>query len=196
MNWQTPMESSAHASRARKAASRKFAQYVPLTGNERTFSRDELIVSKTDLKGRITYANRVFCRLGGMSQRAAIGAPHSIIRHPDMPRAVFKLLWERIEKGGEIFAYVLNMASNGDHYWVLAHVTPTFDQAGLVTGYHSNRRLPERSAIAAITPLYAMLKKVEDDHGDRHKGMDAAVARLQDILKDKGVGYDEFVFSL
>jgi hypothetical protein len=71
-----------------------------------------------------------------------------------MPRAVFSLLWERLSEQKEIFAYVLNMASNGDHYWVHAHVTPTFGADGQVVGYHSNRRVPGKSAIQTIAPIY------------------------------------------
>ena len=97
-----------------------------LTGVERTFGEDEIIVSKTDLTGRITYANDVFLRISGYAEAEVLGQPHSIIRHPGTPRAVFSLLWRTIESGREIFAYVVNRAKNGDHYWVLAHVTPTF----------------------------------------------------------------------
>ena len=117
---------------------------VSLTGVERTFGTDEIIVSKTDTKGRIIYANEVFLRLAGFSEREIIGQPHSIIRHPAMPRCVFKLLWDTISSGKECFAYVLNRSKNGDHYWVLAHVTPTFDSKGTIVSYHSNRRNPRR----------------------------------------------------
>jgi PAS domain S-box-containing protein len=98
---------------------------VHLTGVERTFVENEIIVSKTDLKGRITYANDVFIKLAGFTETELLGQPHSIIRHPEMPRCVFKLLWDTIAEGGEIFAYVVNRSKNGDHYWVFAHVTPT-----------------------------------------------------------------------
>lgn len=114
---------------------------------------DELIVSKTDLKGRITYANDVFLRVANLAPREALGAPHSLIRHPDMPRCVFKLLWDTIESGEEIFAYVINLAGNGDHYWVFAHVTPSFDASGRMVGYHSNRRRPSAEQIAKIVPI-------------------------------------------
>jgi len=106
-------------------------QDVPLTGVERFFDADEVIVSKTDLKGRITYANRVFQRVAGYGEAELMGAPHSIVRHPAMPRCVFKLLWDTLEAKQEIFAYVINRARNGDHYWVFAHVTPSFDAGGL-----------------------------------------------------------------
>src|ERR1700761_62065 len=94
------------------------------TGKERLWGAEDIIVSKTNLKGIITYANLTFLQVAGYSEEEVLGKPHSIIRHPDMPRCVFKLLWDSISAGGEIFAYVLNLASNGDHYWVLAHVTP------------------------------------------------------------------------
>ena len=98
---------------------------VQPSGRETFFPASELIVSKTDLKGRITYANRLFCKVAGYREAELIGQPHSIIRHPDMPRSVFRLMWDTIEDRREIFASVKNMASNGDHYWVFAHVTPT-----------------------------------------------------------------------
>ncbi len=175
---------------------RKFSQYIPLTGIERTFPQDDVIVTKTDLKGRITYANKVFCDIAGINEFEALGAPHSFLRHPDMPRCVFKLLWDRISAGHEVFAYVINMASNGDHYWVFAHVTPSFDQNGVICGYHSNRRVPERRTVGIVLQLYKTLKFIEDDAKDRARGMQAAGDKLLDILKEKGVGYDEFVFSL
>lgn len=93
-----------------------------LTGVERTFDPDQFIVSKTDLKGRITYANKVFLDIADYTEAEILGQPHSVIRHAHMPRCVFRLLWERIQTGREIFAYVVNAAKNGDHYWVLAHV--------------------------------------------------------------------------
>lgn len=166
------------------------------TGRERTFGRDEIIVSKTDPKGRITYCNDVFRRVAGFSERELIGQPHSIIRHPDMPRCVFKLLWDAIAAKGEIFAYVKNMASNGDHYWVLAHVTPTLDAGGGIVGYHSNRRLPRPEAVAAVEGVYRELKAIEDAPDNRKDGMVAAQERLVSVLQDKGVGYDQFVLSL
>ena len=175
---------------------RKFASVVKPTGVERTFHRDDVIVSKTDTKGIITYANEVFLELAGMTETQAIGAPHSIIRHPDMPRAVFKLLWDTLLKGDEIFAYVLNMSSNGDHYWVFAHVTPTFTADGGITGFHSNRRVPERAALDAVAPLYASLKAIEDRASDRAAGLQASFDAVLKLLRDKGMSYDEFVFSL
>ena len=163
---------------------------------ERGFDEDEIIVSKTDEKGRITYANEVFKRVALYSDEEILGAPHSLVRHPDMPRCVFKLLWDTVEAGNEIFAYVKNMAKNGDFYWVFAHVTPSFDAQGNVCGYHSNRRVPRPEAIAKIEPLYRTLLAEEERHQDRKAGMMAAFATLVGLLEEQGVGYDEFIFSL
>ncbi len=168
-----------------------------LTGVERTFEPGEIIVSKTDLKGRITYANRVFLRLAGYDERDVLGAPHSIIRHPDMPRCVFKLLWDTIAAGSEIFAYVVNRSRNGDHYWVFAHVTPSFDTNGAINGYHSNRRVPDMNIVTnSIVPLYRTLLAEEQSVKNAKKGMAKATQTLVGLLADHKVQYDEFVLSL
>ena len=169
---------------------------VKPTGVERFFDEDELIVSKTNNKGLLTYANDIFLRLAGFQEDEVIGQPHNLIRHPDMPRAVFKLLWNKVQSGHEIFAYVINMSKNGDHYWVLAHVTPSYDNNGNIVGYHSNRRLPSRSAIETIKPVYARLLAEEKRHHSPSAAIDASTQLLADILKASNISYDEFVFSL
>lgn len=167
------------------------------TGKESPFGDDEIIVSKTNVKGHLTYANDVFLRVAGFkTAKEVIGQPHSIIRHPDMPRAIFKLLWQTIEAKGEIFAYIVNMAINGDHYWVLAHVTPSFDTQGNVIGYHSNRRKPEPDKIAKIIPIYKALLAKESEVANRKDGMNIAHKFLMTDLQNKGIGYDEFVLTL
>jgi len=166
------------------------------TGQERTFQPDEIIVSKTDLKGIITYANDVFIRVSGYGEEELLGQPHNLIRHPDMPRCVFKLLWDTLGQGQEVFAYVVNLARNGDHYWVLAHVTPVYGPGGAIVGYHSSRRVPTRAAVEKATGLYAALRAEEAKHASPKDGMAAAGAMLHAILRDKGTTYDEFVFSL
>lgn len=167
-----------------------------LTGREVKFGDEEVIVSKTDVKGVITYANDVFIRISGYSEAQLIGAPHSILRHPDMPRAVFKFLWERIAGGQETFAYVLNKARNGDHYWVFAHVTPSYDRAGKVVGYHSNRRCPDRSAIEKVRPLYAQLLELEQGAASKDEGMRRSLKALSDFVASTGMDYDALVFTL
>lgn len=171
------------------------ANHIRPSGRETFFSASELIVSKTDLKGRVTYANGVFCRIAGYRESELIGQPHSIIRHPDMPRSVFRLLWDTIEDRREIFAYVKNMARNGDHYWVFAHVTPSFDTNGEMIGYHSNRRVPDREVIeTAIMPLYAEVLKIERSHVNGKDALQAGYKALTDFVASQKVSYEELIF--
>lgn len=170
---------------------------VNLTGVERTFGADEIIVSKTDPKGRIIYANEVFLRMAGYAEGEIIGQPHSIIRHPDMPRAVFRLLWDTIEDRREIFAFVKNLARSGDHYWVFAHVTPSYDASGNMIGYHSNRRAPDRDVIeTVIIPLYAEVLKIESSHVNGKEALAAGYKALTDFVASQKVAYEELIFSL
>lgn len=166
------------------------------TDTEVFFREDELIVSKTDPKGRLTYVNRLFCRIADYDETDLLGKPHSIIRHPDMPRAVFKLLWDTVADGEEIFAYVKNMTRRGDFYWVFAHVTPSYDQSKNIVGYHSNRRVPNRDVINnAIVPLYDELLREERRHKNGQQALAAGFDRLVNFLKAKNASYDELIFA-
>ena len=171
-------------------------QRIVPTGLERTFGPDEVIVTKTDLKGHITYANDVFLRVSGYSEQEMLGQPHSMIRHPDMPRGVFKLLWDTVQAKQELFAFVLNLAADGAHYWVMAHVTPSFDATGQVVGYHSNRRVPPRSALEVVVPLYAQVRAVEANYPKAAEAAAAGLQALEDHLREQGLCYDEFVWAL
>lgn len=173
------------------------AQDSHVTGTERFFGDDDLIVSKTDLKGRITYCNEIFLDIASYTERECLGQPHSMIRHPHMPRCIFALLWESIQNGREIFAYVMNRAKNGDHYWVNAHVTPSRDGSGTIVGYHSNRRVPDRAILDdMIIPLYARLRAEEQKHANRKAGLQASLEMINQLLDDHGVEYDEFIARL
>lgn len=167
------------------------------TDQEVGFEPDEIIVSKTDTTGRITYANGVFVRVSGFTRQELIGAPHSILRHPDMPRCIFKLLWARLAEGHEVFAYVKNRTKSSAFYWAFAHATPNFDAQGQIIGYHSSRRVPDRRIVRdIISPLYADLLAIEQRASDRKQGMQASYQALLDQIQQKGVGYDEFILSL
>jgi len=164
------------------------------TGVERTFGADEIIVTKTDPRGILTYANEVFLRTSALTEQEAIGQPHNIIRHPDMPRAVFKLLWDTLGRREEIFAYVVNMAADGAHYWVYAHITPSFSADGKLVGYHSNRRLPEPSVVAEVRRLYDRIRSAEQRHTSKPAAVEAGWQALQAELA--GRTYDEFIWAL
>ena len=169
---------------------------LSVTGVERFFDPSEVIVSKTDSTGKITYCNRTFMKIAGYSEAELMLAPHSILRHPEMPRCVFKLLWDTIASGQEIFAYVINRTKAGDYYWVLAHVTATYTPSGGISGYHSSRRVPDRAAIGKIQPIYRDLLAVESGHHDRKEGLKASYDTMLTLLRQNRVTYDEFVFSL
>ncbi|WP_041793874.1 PAS domain-containing protein [Pararhodospirillum photometricum] len=166
------------------------------TNVERYFSEDDVIVSKTDPKGIITYANKIFLTIADYSEEEVLGKPHNIIRHPDMPAGVFRLMWNRIQSGNEIFAYVCNMAKNGDHYWVLAHVTPNFDRDRRIVGYHSNRRVPDKHILPVIKDLYAQMRAEERRHASSKEGAAASVGIINAMLDRKGLTYDEYIHGL
>lgn len=166
------------------------------SGQERTFQAGELIVSKTDPKGHITYANDVFLRLANYAFCDVLGKPHNLIRHPDMPRGLFHLLWQTISEGHELFALINNLASDGAHYWVLAHVAPTYDASGSIVGYHSNRRLPDKPLIDAITPLYRRMLTEENRHNRAAEAARAGARLLEEHLAENGRSYDEFIWYL
>jgi PAS domain S-box-containing protein len=165
------------------------------TNHEIIMDDNDFIVSKTDLKGRITYANRVFMSIAGYTESELLNVQHNIIRHPDMPRGVFRLLWNMIEAGQECFAYVKNMAKNGDFYWVYANVTVDYDSHGKPIGYFSVRRKPSRQGIEAITGVYQEMMRIEQQAGPR-EAPDASIQWLVDLLESKGTTYEEFIHTL
>ncbi|WP_043758393.1 PAS domain-containing protein, partial [Imhoffiella purpurea] len=130
---------------------------LPVTETEHLMRDDQLIVSRTDLKGRITYANADFVEISGFGLDELIGTPHNLIRHPDMPPAAFEDLWKTIQAGRPWTGIVKNRCKNGDFYWVEANVSPLREQ-GRVTGYISVRRKPSRDQIDAAETLYARLR--------------------------------------
>ncbi len=169
-------------------------QITPTT-NEKVMREDDFIVSMTDLKGIITYGNRIFIEFSGYSEDELLGTQHNIIRHPDMPRAVFQLLWNKIQNKEECFAYVKNMSKDGSFYWVFTNVTPTFNPAGEITGYFSVRRKPKLSGIEVVTPLYAAMLEAEQKAGPAN-AIEASTKILVDVLKQKGMSYDELVLAI
>ena len=159
--------------------------------NEKKLSEEEFIVSKTDSLGNILYGNKTFIQISGYQERELLGQPHSILRHPDMPSVVFKLLWDRLELGEEVFAYVKNLCKDGSFYWVHANVTVTKDANARVVDLHSVRRKPSNKAMQTIPILYEKLLQEE-----KRSGIDGSMKMLTNILEEAGVTYDDFVFDL
>lgn len=158
---------------------------------EKFLPDDEFIVSKTDLKGKILYGNETFIKISGYEESELLGAPHSILRHPDMPKIIFKLLWDKIKAKQEIFAYVKNLCKDGGYYWVLANVTVTLDNNGNARDYHSVRRKPSAAAMNVIPNLYKQLLEEE-----KRSGMEGSMKLLNKILDEKGEDYETFIFNL
>jgi len=152
---------------------------------------DDFIVSKTDLTGKITYVNKVFMDMSEFSEEELLGKPHSIIRHPEMPKAVFKLLWNMVQNKEEIFAFVNNKTKNSNDYWVYANITPSIDENKKLIGYYSVRRKPNPKALEIIKPLYSKMLNAE-----KSGGVDAGTKILTDLLHEKGVSYNEFIISI
>ena len=152
---------------------------------ERRLADGELFFSTTDAKGLITAGNRVFERVSGYSLDELIGRAHNIVRHPDMPRAVFQVLWDTIGAGQPVAAYVKNRAKDGSYYWVLASVAP------IAGGYLSVRLAPGGEHFAMAKAVYEQLVALEreiegDDVRERKHSIEASVSRCGELLADAG----------
>lgn len=140
------------------------------------------IVSETDAKGKITYCNDYFMEVSGYNEEELIGQPHNVVRHPDMPKVVFKLLWETISQGKNINAVVKNLAKDGRYYWIFTEFETRKDtDTGKIIGYHAARKSISKHVIEIISGLYAALLEIE-----KHAGVEASQQHLVDFLKDKG----------
>ncbi|MDD5051899.1 MAG: PAS domain S-box protein [Sulfuricurvum sp.] len=119
------------------------------------------IVSETDTKGVITYANRKFCEISGYTIDELIGEPHNIIRHPDMPKAAFALMWKTILSGASWHGLVKNLRKDGRYYWVDTEVTCSYDNNGKLKGYMAARKPASRTNIIEATALYKKMLEQE-----------------------------------
>ncbi len=147
------------------------------------------IVSKTDPKGVIEYGNDYFVEISGYTETELIGTPHNIIRHPDMPKIVFKMMWDRIKNRQNIMAVVKNLAKDGRYYWVVTEFETKVDPiTNEIVGYTAFRKAAPREAIEAIEVLYKKLIEIE-----KVGGMEASEKYLRGILEEKRVSYDEYI---
>jgi len=142
----------------------------------------DLIVSKSDEEGNITYVNPIFIKISGYSQASLLEKPHAILRHPDMPKAIFKYLWENIKEGSDVVAYVKNLCADGGYYWVLATVKMAKNPDGSFRNYMSTRRAATPAAKATIAELYKSLLEIE-----KSEGAEASYAAFNNFLADNGL---------
>jgi len=139
------------------------------------------IVSETDADGKITYCNDYFLEVSGYTKEELIGQPHNIVRHPDMPKVVFKLLWVMISTGYNINAVVKNLAKDGKYYWVFTSFEIRKDtDTDEVIGYHASRKSVSKHIVEVISELYAKLLEIE-----KEEGVDASQMYLIRYLKEK-----------
>lgn len=130
---------------------------LPVTAVEQTFGEQQRLISATDVNSHITYCNAEFAAMSGFTQEELIGSPHNLVRHPDMPAAVFELMWRYLKSGQSWMGVVKNRCKNGNYYWVSAYVTPILEDGRLV-GYESVRVKPTRDQIRRADALYARLR--------------------------------------
>ncbi|MEI7843369.1 MAG: PAS domain-containing protein [Gallionellaceae bacterium] len=165
------------------------------TQQEVLLGDNEIIVSKTDLTGRITYVNRSFMRVANFAESDVLAQQHNVVRHPDMPRGAFKLLWDTLKQKREFFGYVKNITSDGHYYWVFANVTPDLDANGNHIGYFSVRSKPSRDAVHTMQSIYQEMLAIESRAGTA-KAPASSVEFLHAKLKDMGTTYERFILSL
>jgi PAS domain S-box-containing protein len=149
----------------------------------------DIVVSKTDITGNIEYANQIFYKLSGYNKRELTFEPHSILRHPDMPKVVFKHLWSELKQGNEVYAFVKNLTKDGSFYWVLAYVRPTLNPDGSLRNYVSTRKMMSDDARAFIEPFYAKLLDVE-----KNSGVEASEKLLIETLENRD--FNQFMIEL
>ncbi len=163
--------------------------------HELVMADEDLILSKTDLTGRMTYANEIFKKFAGYKEDELLNEQHSIVRHPDMPRAIFKILWDGIKTKREVYAYVKNLAKDGSYYWTFANVAPDLDLDGNIVSYFSVRRKPDRASLEKIETLYHEMLQAEKKVS-RRDSIDASMAILNDYLKARNADYDSFIHEI
>jgi len=149
------------------------------------------IMSKTDPKGIIEFANDYFMEISGYEEWELMGQPHNIIRHPDMPKTIFKLLWDKLNKGENIHAFVKNRAKDGRYYWVLTNFEFKKDNEGNIISIYAKRKAAPRNAIYEIEKLYYILKAIENK-----QDMTTALNYFKGMLEEKTMTYDQFILNI
>jgi len=121
------------------------------------------IISRTDLEGTITFANKAFCELSGYNKNELIGTPHSIVRHPDMPKSIFQEMWETIQNNQKWHGFIKNLRKDGRYYWTEAFIEPLFDENGNKIGYMAARKAVSNSDKEIYERKYKELKSKESE---------------------------------
>ena len=165
------------------------------TDHELVMPDDGFISSKTNTKGILTYVNPLFIKYSGYKESELLGQQHNIIRHSDMPRVIFKLLWETIGNNREFNGYIKNLTKDGGYYWVFANVAPSFSPDNELLGYYSVRRKPDAEKLNYIKNLYVDLLEIEQQSSAK-EAIDNSLYKLNTVLNGREKGYDEFILTI
>ena len=156
------------------------------------WDKSKVLISETDVYGTITNVNDVFCAVSHYSASELIGQPHNLIRHPDMPRLVFKLLWDNLKIGNNFVGVIKNLAKTGEYYWVVTDFEMRRDAMGNITHYIGRRKsVPEDAINNYLAPFYESLLKME-----RIGGVELSSRFFKNYLAKQGKDYIDFVISV
>jgi len=158
--------------------------------NEIQLNPYKTIMSKTNQKGIIEYANDYFMEISGYKEWELMGQPHNILRHPDMPKIVFKILWDHLNMAKPIYAIVKNLAKDGSYYWVIADFKTKIDNEGHITHYARRKAIPE-NVKQKINNIYKNILEIE-----KTAGLEASEAYLNGLLEDAGLTYEQFILNI
>ena len=156
------------------------------------WDKTKTLISETDVKGTITNVNDVFCAVAHYSASELIGQPHNLIRHPDMPKLIFKLLWDNLKVGNNFVGVIKNLAKTGEYYWVVTGFEMRRDAMGTITHYIGRRKsVPEAAINNYLAPFYESLLKME-----KIGGVELSSRFFKNYLTKQGKDYIDFVISI
>ena len=161
------------------------------TNQEIAWDKSKVIKSKTDEVGTITYVNSVFVEVSEYTKEELIGQPHNILRHPDMPKVIFKTLWDHLKSGKNFNAIVKNLTKTGKHYWIVTNFDIFKDASGKPSAFLGARSFVPDKVIDTIAPLYLKLLEIEASGG-----IEASEKYLNEHVADKGGDYVSFIKKL
>ncbi len=148
----------------------------------------QVLVTRTNTKGEIVYCNRTFLEVNGFKSPEVIHKPHSIVRHPDMPKSIFKIIWLIIAQGFPIQAVIKNKTNDGHYYWTLITIKPQKDRDNNIISYVAHGKQAPPSVIKKMKPLYKMMKEIEES-----VDIDAGVDYLESYLKEQKMTYAQYI---
>ena len=166
--------------------------YRPIVLNrEVEFSKKKFIVSKTDIEGRITFVNKNFCDVSGYTATELMGVEHNVLRHPDMPKAIFYMIWKSLYAGMEISAVIKNLAKSGKYYWVITDFSMERDAKGNLKTFSSFNRIAPDHVTEVIEELYTEMILAE-----KRAGLEGSLLCLEECLGENEMSYNEFLEDL